>query len=69
MSKTAKLERKIIRRAQQIACEARGNIPVGRDYLTIPSWSAWREQAWQEIVIIYARKNRAKINRMIVRSL
>jgi hypothetical protein len=66
---TPKLERKIVRLAQQIGCEARGGIPLGKDYAEIPSWPEWRKRAWEEIVVRYARKNRERVDREIEGSL
>lgn len=68
-TKAEKLERKIIRRAQQIGCEARGGYPLGRVYLDIPSWPDWYEQAWEELILIYARKNADKMDRLMMRKI
>lgn len=65
-TKAKKLEHKIIRRAQQIGCEARGGVALGRNYWEIPSWPAWCNQAWEELVLIYARKNAEKMDRLMM---
>lgn len=68
-TKSEKLERKLIRRAQKIGCEVRGGVPVGRNYWDIPSWDAWVDQAWEELVLIYARKNTDKMDKLMMEAM
>lgn len=63
--KLSRLEQKIIRLAQKVGCEARGNVPLGKNYRHIPSWPDWCAQARRELMYRCDKKHPEKFDRLM----
>lgn len=60
-----KLEQRTVKLAKQIAYEASGYLPIGRNYRRLSSWPAWYQQAKRELLLKCYYKHPEKFDRLM----